>query len=206
MKLPIVHATSFEVWSVIRLTEEFNFRVNSKRAKHSLRPSQIKWFNYCFRYPCTLCYHPTTGWTVFFRNQFHSCDIFECFCCQFSSSLHIFNRLLATYEWSWPSKCCCLRHSWLDKCFSSVFVHFCRVITEFTKLNHGHRPYSRSTSLYTRLKPTCDKKIGILGLVYIFNQWAFNCRVRGPRFKHQWSLDFQFFFLFLTLTKKWSKC
>ncbi len=24
--------------------------------------------------------------------------------------------------------------------------------------------------LYTRLKPTCDKKIGIMGLVYIFNQ------------------------------------
>ncbi len=25
------------------------------------------------------------------------------------------------------------------------------------------------SSLYTRLKPTCDKKIGIMGLVYIVN-------------------------------------
>ncbi len=32
-----------------------------------------------------------------------------------------------------------------------------------------HRPYSKYTA-YTRLKPTCDKKIGIMGLVYIINQ------------------------------------
>ncbi len=50
-------------------------------------------------------------------------------------------------------------------------------------------------SLYTRLKPTCDK-IGIMGHVYIFNKWAFNCRVRGPQFKPQWPLNFSFFFHF----------
>ncbi len=31
-------------------------------------------------------------------------------------------------------------------------------------------------SLYTSLKPTCDKKVGIMGLVYIFGQRAFNKR------------------------------
>ncbi len=38
------------------------------------------------------------------------------------------------------------------------------------------KPLIVHLSLYTRLKPTCDKKIGIMGLVYIFNQRAFNCR------------------------------
>ncbi len=32
------------------------------------------------------------------------------------------------------------------------------------------RPLIAHLSLYTRLKPTCDKKIGIMGLAYIFNQ------------------------------------
>ncbi len=31
------------------------------------------------------------------------------------------------------------------------------------------RPLIAHLSLYLRLKPTCDKKIGIMGLVYIFN-------------------------------------
>ncbi len=41
-----------------------------------------------------------------------------------------------------------------------------------------------------------------MGLVYIFNQWAFNCWARGPGFKPWWPIDFQFFFHFLTLNKK----
>ncbi len=67
------------------------------------------------------------------------------------------------------------------------------------------RPLIAHLSLYTRLKPTCDKKIGIKGLLYIFNQWAFNCQARGPRIKRGDLLIFKFFFHFLTLTKKWSK-
>ncbi len=51
-------------------------------------------------------------------------------------------------------------------------------------------------SLYTRLKPTYDKKIGIMGLVYIFNQWAFNCRARGSHFKPSAPFIFNFFFNF----------
>ncbi len=38
-------------------------------------------------------------------------------------------------------------------------------------------------NLYERLKPTCDKKISIMGLVYIINQWAFDCRARRLQFK-----------------------
>ncbi len=54
------------------------------------------------------------------------------------------------------------------------------------------RPLIAHLSLYTRLKPTCDRKIGIMGLlyVYIFSQWDFNCGVRGPSFKPWWSTDF----------------
>ncbi len=33
-----------------------------------------------------------------------------------------------------------------------------------------NRPLIVHLSLYTRLKPTCDKKIEIMGLVYITNQ------------------------------------
>ncbi len=33
-----------------------------------------------------------------------------------------------------------------------------------------NRPLISHLSLYTRLKPTCDKKIELMGLVYIFNQ------------------------------------
>ncbi len=47
------------------------------------------------------------------------------------------------------------------------------------QLSMSHRPLIAHLSLYTRLKPTCDKKIG-MGLVYIFNQWALNCRASGP--------------------------
>ncbi len=43
------------------------------------------------------------------------------------------------------------------------------------------RPLIACLSLYTTLKPICNKKIGIMGLVYIFNQWAFIYRARGPR-------------------------
>ncbi len=32
-----------------------------------------------------------------------------------------------------------------------------------------NRPLMAQLSLYTRLKPTCNKKIGIMGLVYILN-------------------------------------
>ncbi len=64
------------------------------------------------------------------------------------------------------------------------------------------RPLIAHLSLYTRMKPTCDKKIGITGLVYIFNQWALNYGARGPWFKPWWPFDFQFFFHFLTLNKK----
>ncbi len=46
-----------------------------------------------------------------------------------------------------------------------------------------NRPLIAHLSLYTRLKPTCHKKIGIMRLVYTFNQWAFNCRVRDLWFK-----------------------
>ncbi len=35
-------------------------------------------------------------------------------------------------------------------------------------------------SQYASLMPTCDKKISIMELVYIINQWAFDCRVGGP--------------------------
>ncbi len=42
------------------------------------------------------------------------------------------------------------------------------------------RPLIAHLSLYTRLKPTCDKKIKIMGLVYIINQQAFDYRARGP--------------------------
>ncbi len=52
------------------------------------------------------------------------------------------------------------------------------------------RPFIAHLNLYTRLKPTCDKKIGIMELVYIFNQWAFKCRTRGPWFKPRWPLGF----------------
>ncbi len=42
-----------------------------------------------------------------------------------------------------------------------------------------------------------------MGLVYIFNQWAFNCRTRGLRFKIRVPHWFSIFpFHFLTLTKK----
>ncbi len=41
------------------------------------------------------------------------------------------------------------------------------------------RPLISHLSMYNRLKPTCDKKIGIMELVYIFNQLAFNCTARG---------------------------
>ncbi len=44
-----------------------------------------------------------------------------------------------------------------------------------------------------------------MGLVYIINQWALDCRVRGPWFKHRCPLDFKFFFAFLTLTKRMIK-
>ncbi len=33
-----------------------------------------------------------------------------------------------------------------------------------------NRPLMAHLSLYTRLTPTCDKKIEIMGLVYIINQ------------------------------------
>ncbi len=65
------------------------------------------------------------------------------------------------------------------------------------------RPLITHLSLYTRLKPTCDKKIGIIRLVYIFNQWAFNCRARGSRFKPRRHLNFKIFFHFLTLQKNY---
>ncbi len=53
------------------------------------------------------------------------------------------------------------------------------------------RPLIAHLSLYTRVKPTCDKKIGIMGLVvYIFNQWAFNYRTRGSWFKPPRPFDF----------------
>ncbi len=58
------------------------------------------------------------------------------------------------------------------------------------------RPFIIHLSLYTRLKPTCDKKTGIMGLLYIFNQWGFNSQVRGPRFKPRCSLDLKFFSFF----------
>ncbi len=57
-------------------------------------------------------------------------------------------------------------------------------------------------SPYTRLKPTCDKKIEIMGLAYIFNQWAFNCRAKGHRYKPRWPLIFNFFFSFFKSNKK----
>ncbi len=53
-------------------------------------------------------------------------------------------------------------------------------------------------SLCMRLKPTCDKKIEIMDLVYIINQLAFDCRARGLGFK-PWccaALIFQFFINF----------
>ncbi len=65
-----------------------------------------------------------------------------------------------------------------------------------------NRPFIAHLSLHTRLKPTCTKKIGIMGLVYIFNQWAFNGRARDPQLKPRWPLNFNSFFHFLTLTKK----
>ncbi len=43
-----------------------------------------------------------------------------------------------------------------------------------------NRPLIAHLSRYIKLKPTCDKKIGIVEYAYIFNQWAFNCRARGP--------------------------
>ncbi len=64
-----------------------------------------------------------------------------------------------------------------------------------------NRPLIAHISLYTRLKPKCDRKNGIMGLVYIFNQWAFNCTARGPQFKPRWPLHL-IFFHFLTLNKK----
>ncbi len=38
----------------------------------------------------------------------------------------------------------------------------------------GTRPLIAHLSLYTRLKPTCDKKIGMMGLVYILNVYILN--------------------------------
>ncbi len=65
-----------------------------------------------------------------------------------------------------------------------------------------NRPLIADLSLYTGLKPTCDKKMGMMGHVYIFNHCAFNCRARGPRFKPRCPLIYNFFFHFLTLNKK----
>ncbi len=46
-----------------------------------------------------------------------------------------------------------------------------------------------------------------MGLVSIINQWALDCRARGPQFKPQRPLDFILFsfFYFLPLTKKKKK-
>ncbi len=60
-------------------------------------------------------------------------------------------------------------------------------------------------SLCTRLKPTCNKKIEIMGLVYIFNQCTFNCRAEGPRFKPRWPLNFFNLFSFFNSNKKMIK-
>ncbi len=42
-----------------------------------------------------------------------------------------------------------------------------------------NRPLIAHLSLYTRLKPTCDKKIGITGLVYIINQLSISPQSQG---------------------------
>ncbi len=57
-------------------------------------------------------------------------------------------------------------------------------------------PLITHLSLYTRLKPTYYKKRRIMGLVYIFHQWGFNCQARGPRFKPRWPLILIFFHFF----------
>ncbi len=57
-------------------------------------------------------------------------------------------------------------------------------------------------SLYTRLRPTCDKKVGIMGRVYILNQWACNCQARGPRFKPWRPIWFLNFFIYFNSNKK----
>ncbi len=82
---------------------------------------------------------------------------------------------------------------WIPVCF---FRYFNEILWKFWRnfdLDIDFivtRPLVAHLSLYTRLKPACDKKIGIMGLVYIFNQWAFNCRAKGPRFKPRRPLDF----------------
>ncbi len=58
------------------------------------------------------------------------------------------------------------------------------------------RPLIAHLSLYTRFKPTCDKKIRIMRFVYIFNQCAFTCRERGSWLKPRWPLIFKFFPIF----------
>ncbi len=50
-------------------------------------------------------------------------------------------------------------------------------------------PLIAHLSLYTSLKPTCDKKIGTTVFVYIINQWALDCRARGPGFKFRCHLE-----------------
>ncbi len=47
-----------------------------------------------------------------------------------------------------------------------ILVNFCAFHIDFIV----NRPLIAHSSLYTRLKPTCDKKIGIMGLIYIINQ------------------------------------
>ncbi len=72
----------------------------------------------------------------------------------------------------------------------------------YKKLLFLHRPVTRllitHLSLYTRLKPTCNKKIGIMGLVYIFNQWGLNCRARRevPSSNPSGPLIFKLFVIF----------
>ncbi len=119
----------------------------------------------------------------------------------------------------WNCKCCLLNWSpkmsresnstcmarvqgaWIVKSVGWQCIHtfgkHCQAISCLQSIDLiVNRPLIAHLSLYTRLKPTYDKKIDTMGLVYIFNQWAFNCKVRGPWFKPWWTLIFHFFSFF----------
>ncbi len=116
-------------WKLIKYSEE-----NKKSLIMTYTP-----YTYNDRIVFGIPYSPLSSYSLLdnlFQNLFHPCDVFNCFCCCWSSSsLLILDQLLATCK---QFMLFCMRHSWLAECFSNIFVHFSRIITKFhTKLNYS---------------------------------------------------------------------